>query len=146
MAMMRGVFRGSQVVWVSASGMTRAGDIPVKKTTGITGLAVVPNGTEVLRFLYEKIHKEYSVDFPEDYAYSSMIKKLMKKRLAVLAEENDWRKVEERIGDGQVEELIEAAEGELTLAAKMRASKPWEDISPDDFVELEVIMEKEPDQ
>ncbi|KAG6742260.1 hypothetical protein POTOM_055550 [Populus tomentosa] len=90
----------------------------VKQTTGIVGLDVVPNARAVLINLYTKTLKEIKA-VPEDEGYRKAVETFTKHRLTVCEEEEEWEKIEERIGCGQVEELIEEAQDELKLIGKM---------------------------
>jgi NADH dehydrogenase (ubiquinone) 1 alpha subcomplex subunit 5 len=90
----------------------------VKQTTGIVGLDVAPNAREVLINLYSKTLKEIKA-VPEDEGYRKAVESFTTHRLKVCEEEVDWEKIEERIGCGQVEELIEEAQDELKLIEKM---------------------------
>jgi len=56
--------------------------------------------------------------------------------LAKAREGGSVREIEDAIGEGQIEEMYEAAKDELALIPKMRAWKPW------DFDhEIEIIEE-----
>lgn len=90
----------------------------VKQTTGIVGLDVVPNAREVLIGLYSKTLKEIQA-VPEDEGYRKAVESFTRHRLKVCQEEEDWENIEKRLGCGQVEELIEEAQDELKLIAKM---------------------------
>lgn len=90
----------------------------VKQTTGITGLDVVPNAREVLINLYNKTLKEIQA-VPPDEGYRKAVESFTRQRLKVCQEEEDWEQIEKRLGCGQVEELIEEAQDELTLIGKM---------------------------
>ena len=90
----------------------------VKQTTGIVGLDVVPNARAVLIDLYSKTLKEIQA-VPEDEGYRKAVESFTRHRLNVCKEEEDWEAIEKRLGCGQVEELIEEAQDELTLIAKM---------------------------
>lgn len=90
----------------------------VKQTTGIVGLEVVPNAREVLISLYTKTLKEIQA-VPEDEGYRKAVESFTRHRLRICQEEEDWEQIEKRVGCGQVEELIEEAEDELKLIAKM---------------------------
>ena len=90
----------------------------VKQTTGIVGLDVVPNAREVLINLYNKTLNEIKA-VPEDEGYRKAVESFTTHRLKVCEEEVDSEKIEERIGCGQVEELIEEAQDELKLIEKM---------------------------
>ena len=90
----------------------------VKETTGIVGLEVVPNAREVLIDLYSKTLKEIKA-VPEDEGYRKAVESFTSHRLKVCQEEKDWELIERKLGCGQVEELIEEAQDELTLIGKM---------------------------
>jgi NADH dehydrogenase (ubiquinone) 1 alpha subcomplex subunit 5 len=79
---------------------------------------VVPNARAVLINLYTKTLKEIKA-VPEDEGYRKAVETFTKHRLTVCEEEEEWEKIEERIGCGQVEELIEEAQDELKLIGKM---------------------------
>ncbi|GMH26821.1 hypothetical protein Nepgr_028664 [Nepenthes gracilis] len=112
----------------------------VKETTGIVGLEVVPNAREVLISLYTKTLREIQA-VPEDEGYRKAVESFTRHRLKVCQEEEDWEMIEKRLGCGQVEELIEEAEDELKLIAKMIEWDPWG--VPDDY-ECEVIENDAP--
>ncbi|XP_072969250.1 probable NADH dehydrogenase [ubiquinone] 1 alpha subcomplex subunit 5, mitochondrial [Typha angustifolia] len=112
----------------------------VKETTGIVGLDVVPNAREVLISLYSRTLKEIQT-IPKDEGYRKAVESFTRHRLQVCQEEEDWEKIEKRIGCGQVEELIEEAEDELKLISKMIEWDPWG--VPDDY-ECEVIEDDAP--
>ncbi|ESQ43017.1 hypothetical protein EUTSA_v10015894mg [Eutrema salsugineum] len=76
----------------------------VKQTTGIVGLDVVPN-------------------VRADEGYRKAVESFTRHRLNVCKEEEDWEAIEKRLGCGQVEELIEEAQDELTLIGKMIAHR-----------------------
>ncbi|KAL5984769.1 hypothetical protein ACLOJK_041391 [Asimina triloba] len=90
----------------------------VKETTGIVGLDVVPNAREVLISLYTRTLDEIKA-VPEDEGYRKAVECFTKHRLNICQQETDWEHIEKKIGCGQVEELIEEAEDELKLIAKM---------------------------
>ncbi|XP_042422532.1 probable NADH dehydrogenase [ubiquinone] 1 alpha subcomplex subunit 5, mitochondrial isoform X2 [Zingiber officinale] len=94
----------------------------VKETTGIVGLDVVPNAREVLISLYTLTLREIQV-VPPDEGYRKAVESFTRQRLNVCLEEDDWEEIENRLGCGQVEELIEEAKDELTLISKMIGAK-----------------------
>ncbi|KAJ6960831.1 hypothetical protein D5086_031292 [Populus alba] len=112
----------------------------VKQTTGVVGLDVVPNARAVLINLYTKTLKEIKA-VPEDEGYRKAVETFTKHRLTVCEEEEEWEKIEERIGCGQVEELIEEAQDEIKLIGKMIEWDPWG--VPDDH-ECEIIENDAP--
>jgi NADH dehydrogenase (ubiquinone) 1 alpha subcomplex subunit 5 len=90
----------------------------IKQTTGIVGLDVVPNAREVLIGLYSKTLNEIQ-KVPKDEGYRKAVESFTSHRLKVCQEEEDWEKIENRLGCGQVEELIEEAQDELKLIGYM---------------------------
>ncbi|XP_037077846.1 NADH dehydrogenase [ubiquinone] 1 alpha subcomplex subunit 5-like [Pollicipes pollicipes] len=97
----------------------------LKRTTGLTGLAVVNNPHHRLTVLYEKIQRVL-VRMPQEAAYRRSTEAIVAERQAVLQAEKDPVMVEQKLGCGQCEELIVQAENELVLAKKMLQWKPWE--------------------
>ncbi|KAK8956838.1 hypothetical protein KSP39_PZI001258 [Platanthera zijinensis] len=112
----------------------------VKETTGIVGLEVVPNAREVLISLYKRTLTEIKA-VPEEEGYRKAVESFTNHRLRVCEEEQDWEVIEKRIACGQVEELIEEAQDELKLIAKMIEWDPWG--VPDDY-ECEVVEDTTP--
>ncbi|KAI5055792.1 hypothetical protein GOP47_0029313 [Adiantum capillus-veneris] len=112
----------------------------VKETTGLVGLAVVPNAREVLIKLYTETLESVE-DIPSYAEYRKAVEKFTKFRLQVCQEEEDWEKIEERIQGGQVEELIVMAKDELMLAEKMKGWKPWE--VPEGH-KIEIVVDETP--
>jgi NADH dehydrogenase (ubiquinone) 1 alpha subcomplex subunit 5 len=97
-----------------------------KTSTGVVGLPVVPNAVPILKALYKRILSDVSV-ISVTSPYRVDVEAVTKHRLSVLEQEADINAVEEMIGAGQVEELIEQAEDELALIPEMAEWKPWED-------------------
>lgn len=97
----------------------------LKKTTGLTGLAVAKNPHHILGVLYGKILRALQ-KMPEEAAYRKYTEEIICERAQVLKQNSSAEAVEKQIGCGQVEELIVQAENELVLARKMLNWKPWE--------------------
>ncbi|GBG80609.1 hypothetical protein CBR_g31069 [Chara braunii] len=106
----------------------------VKEATNIVGFEVVPNAREVLINLYNDMLRQVQV-IPEQAKYRQDVEKVARYRLRVCEEEEDWEKIEKRIGCGQVEELIWQAKDEMTLIPKMAEWKPWE-VPPNHHIEF----------
>merc|ERR1711988_176408 len=104
--------------------------IPVKNSTGLTGLPVVPNSREVLIKLYDETLKLCEELLPEGTPYRYSVEKFTKRRKKICEEEKDWRIIEKRINAGQMEELIQIAEDELKLIPVMAEWQPWEPGEP----------------
>lgn len=114
---LRNILRGGTGALSMAAGK-------VKTTTGIVGLEVVPNAREVLIGLYTKTLAEIQ-SVPPDEGYRKAVESFTKNRLQICQQEDDWEEIERKIGCGQVEELIEEAEDELKLIAKLKGSYPF---------------------
>lgn len=100
----------------------------IKKTTGLTGLAVSKTPHYTLGVLYGKILRTLQ-KMPESAAYRRHTEKIIAERAAVLKNNCEVEAVEYKIACGQVEELIVQAENELILARKMLTWKPWEPLA-----------------
>ncbi|MCL4136749.1 UNVERIFIED_CONTAM: hypothetical protein GTU68_041494 [Idotea baltica] len=68
---------------------------------------------------------------PADAAYRKYTEEIISTRHNILKTESNIVQVEQKIGAGQIEELIVQAEGELNLARKMLEWKPWEPLAKD---------------
>jgi len=99
--------------------------MPVKESTGLTGLDVQPHGREILIKLYEKILFELEKQIEPDSPYRQHTEKYVKERLQICREEEDIFRIEERIDEVQIEELILLAEQQLPLIPLMAEEKPW---------------------
>ena len=97
----------------------------LKKSTGITGLAVARDPHHSLKVLYSKILKTLE-NFPAHSAYKKHTQSLVEKRLSLVNEEKNIAKLEEKIKAGQIEEVIKQAESELILSRKLLEWKAWE--------------------
>ena len=96
-----------------------------KKTTGITGLFVNEHPHRALTVVYGRILRALE-QMPRDAAYRKYTEAVVKQRLALVQAENDIKKLEEKIGMGQIEEVIEQAEYELETTRVLVESKAWE--------------------
>jgi NADH dehydrogenase (ubiquinone) 1 alpha subcomplex subunit 5 len=97
----------------------------LKKTTGLTGLAVSKDPHHSLTTLYHKILRSLE-KIPDQSKYKEHTKKLTEQRLHIVNTEKNISKLEEKINAGQIEEVIKQAEYELVLAKKMIDYKAWE--------------------
>ncbi|CAN8026194.1 unnamed protein product [Ixodes persulcatus] len=97
----------------------------LKKTTGLTGLAVAKNPHYSLSILYTKLLRALQ-GIPESAAYRRYTEEIVKERMALVESEKDVAKLEAKIGAGQIEQVIRQAENELVLARRMATWKAWE--------------------
>ncbi|XP_076657273.1 NADH dehydrogenase (ubiquinone) subunit ND-13B [Halictus rubicundus] len=99
----------------------------LKKTTGLTGLAVSENPRRELTLIYTKIMKALA-GLPAESAYKKHTEALIRERNSIVEQNEDVAAIEQKIGCGQVEELILQAQKEFVLAEKMSVWKPWESL------------------
>ena len=97
----------------------------VKRTTGVTGLAVHPEPLESLRGIYVETLNQLK-SLPTTAAYRKETEALTTERLQILDKSSSVRDVERAIGFGQIEEAICVAEKELRLVHRVAQWKPWE--------------------
>lgn len=97
----------------------------LKKSTGLTGLAVSKDPHHSLKILYSKLLRSLE-KFPDQSAYKKHTKKLVEERLNHVNTEQNIAKLEQKINGGQIEEVIRQAENELILAKKLQDFKAWE--------------------
>lgn len=95
--------------------------------TGITGLAPVQHPRPIL---LEKYNATLSVlsQMPASSIYRKATEALTKQRIAVVESTEDVNEIEQQVGSGLAEELINIAQDELSLAQKMVQWKPWEQL------------------
>jgi len=105
-----------------------------KLTTGLTGIKVHPNPLPALRDTYSS-NLQLIRTFPDTSVYRQSLEALLSHKLKNLQNALDKDgpgeagivRVESEMGDGQqIEEVIMAAEDELSLTQKMLHWKAWE--------------------
>ncbi|CAI5448259.1 unnamed protein product [Caenorhabditis angaria] len=96
-----------------------------KKSTGITGLFVNENPHRALTVVYGRILRAVE-QMPQDSAYRKYTEAIVKQRLALVQSEDNIERLEQKIGMGQIEEVIEQAELELETTRNILDSKAWE--------------------
>ncbi|PAV61506.1 hypothetical protein WR25_10097 [Diploscapter pachys] len=96
-----------------------------KQTTGLTGLWVDETPHHSLKVAYGRILRVLE-QMPQDAVYRRFTEQIVKQRLALVNSEPDIPKLEEKIGMGQIEEVVEQAEYELETAINMLEHKVWE--------------------
>ncbi|EGG13989.1 NADH dehydrogenase [Cavenderia fasciculata] len=97
----------------------------IKKSTGLTGLAVEPRARQILSDLYCKTLKELQ-KIPATAGYRQRMEELTKFRFNVVESETDILKIEHTIKGGQVEELIQQAKKELEVIDLVSKERVWE--------------------
>ncbi|KAI5954835.1 hypothetical protein KGF57_003859 [Candida theae] len=96
--------------------------------TGITGIYKHPNPRPALVTLYNEQLKVLNDKFPKDSVYRQSVEQLTKNRLKVVEQEEITENIENKIGNGLIEELIIQAAEELNLSHEMSALKCWEEL------------------
>lgn len=99
----------------------------IKKSTGLTGLAVCRNPHQILSIMHNKILRCIE-KMPEDAAYRKFTEQIITERQTAVQNETTVEGLENALKGGQAEELIVQAERELQLARKMLDWKPWESL------------------
>ncbi|KAH7915798.1 Ndufa5, NADH-ubiquinone oxidoreductase subunit [Hygrophoropsis aurantiaca] len=98
----------------------------LKKSTGLTGLAVHPNPLPALAHTYQSTLSALSA-IPASSVYRQGAEALTQHKLRIVEGANgDVAAVEAQLEDGQIEEALEVAKDELRLAANMVEWKAWE--------------------
>jgi NADH dehydrogenase (ubiquinone) 1 alpha subcomplex subunit 5 len=96
--------------------------------TGITGLHPHPQPRTRLLHLYNATLEAVKT-IPEHAVYRQSVEALTKNRIKIVESNEDTNAIEAQIGQGLVEEVIDAAEKELVLVEKMKLWKPY-DVCP----------------
>ncbi|KIJ38461.1 hypothetical protein M422DRAFT_258829 [Sphaerobolus stellatus SS14] len=110
------MFRVSRILYQQA----------VKASTGITGLAVHPNPLPTLRSTLETTLQKLE-QVPNTSVYRQATAALTQQKLDIVNKANgDVAKVEQEIDQGQIEEILVAAQDEMKLVDNMLQWKPWE--------------------
>ncbi|KAG8219845.1 Ndufa5, NADH-ubiquinone oxidoreductase subunit, partial [Butyriboletus roseoflavus] len=98
----------------------------VKKTTGITGLAVHPNPLPELTETYKSTLSVLS-SIPSTSVYRQGVEALTKHKLNIAqGASGDITAVEKQLDEGQIEESLDIAKDELKLVQNMLEWKAWE--------------------
>src|SRR5271167_3819326 len=90
---------------------------------GITGLRHHPQPRNQLIGVYNATLDSLK-DLPEHSVYRQSVEALTKERLKIAESTADTNAIEAQIGQGLVEEVIDAAQKELVLVEKMKLWKP----------------------
>lgn len=97
-----------------------------KATTGLVGLPADPQAHEKLVQELRGLLADAKSKLPEGVAYRNDVEAMAKARLAVLEQEADPEEAEAKLGEVQLEELLEETVEERQLLAQMAEWKPWE--------------------
>lgn len=97
----------------------------LKQTTGLTGLAVHPNPLPELTKTYETTLSVLA-SIPPTSVYRQGVEALTRHKLTIIKGANgDVSAIEKKLGEGQIEEALDVAADELSLAQKMVEWKAW---------------------
>lgn len=95
-----------------------------KVSTGITGLAVHPDPLPVLTQTYKSTLSLLS-QLPAESVYRQATEAVLKQRAAIIEKANgDVEAVERELDSGMIEQVLQVAKDEQSLAAKMLEWKP----------------------
>jgi superfamily II RNA helicase len=103
--------------------------LQVKKSTGLAGIPVEPEGREKLIKLYEQILRDTANFLPPTATYRQALEKLYGRRLKILQECKDVEEVEKKLEE-QVELLIWYAQDELVLLPELAKSGIFNQTDP----------------
>eukprot|EP00514_Thraustochytrium_sp_LLF1b_P002956 CAMPEP_0184519564 /NCGR_PEP_ID=MMETSP0198_2-20121128/6697_1 /TAXON_ID=1112570 /ORGANISM="Thraustochytrium sp., Strain LLF1b" /LENGTH=112 /DNA_ID=CAMNT_0026910095 /DNA_START=238 /DNA_END=576 /DNA_ORIENTATION=- len=92
-----------------------------KRTTGLVGLAVVPDAREKLIDMYNKTLEKVKV-IPAEVEYRKSVEQITNFRLGVCQKFADLETIEKEIDCGQVEELLVQAKEEFELIDLLKDS------------------------
>ncbi|KAG8930260.1 hypothetical protein FRC03_008774 [Tulasnella sp. 419] len=98
----------------------------VKATTGITGLEVHPNPLPALQSTFKETLSLLEA-IPSSSVYRQGVEAITNHKLKVVENsQGDVKAVENQLGEGQIEEVLQVAKIELNLVGKMIEWKAWE--------------------
>ncbi|KAG8901387.1 hypothetical protein FRB99_005340, partial [Tulasnella sp. 403] len=96
------------------------------QTTGIFGLAVHPDPLPELRTTFNETLSLLS-SIPKTSVYRQSIEASTQHKIKTIeAAKGDVSAVENQLGEGQIEEVLQSAKAELNLVGKMIEWKAWE--------------------
>lgn len=109
----------------------------LKRTTGIHGLNVHPDPLPALIKTYESTLSTLS-SIPQTSVYRQSVEALVRSKLNIVKNSNgNVTAAEQRLDEGQIEEALDIAADELSLAAKMIEWKAYANFN---FIQLNWIM------
>ncbi|KDQ63714.1 hypothetical protein JAAARDRAFT_169843 [Jaapia argillacea MUCL 33604] len=98
----------------------------LKKTTGLTGLAVHPNPLPELHKTYQSTLSLLAT-IPETSVYRQGVEAITQRKLKIVESVNgDIASAEKQLDEGQIEQALDIAKDELGLVSKMIEWKAWE--------------------
>jgi NADH dehydrogenase (ubiquinone) 1 alpha subcomplex subunit 5 len=101
----------------------------LKRTTGIYGLAVHPDPLPALIKTYESTLSTLS-SIPQTSVYRQSVEAVVRSKLIIVKNASgDVAAAEQRLNEGQIEEALDIAADELSLAAKMIEWEAYANIS-----------------
>ncbi|KAI5950893.1 hypothetical protein KGF54_003967 [Candida jiufengensis] len=96
--------------------------------TGITGLYKHPDPRPALISLYNEQLKVLNDKFPKSSVYRQSVESLTKNRLRIVEDEEIVENIENKIGNGLIEEVVVQAAEELNLSHELAGLKCWEEL------------------
>ncbi|CAK9809158.1 Probable NADH dehydrogenase [ubiquinone] 1 alpha subcomplex subunit 5 [Anthophora plagiata] len=98
----------------------------LQKTTGLTGHAASKHLAK-LQLVYNRI-LQLCNKLPQDYIYRKSVENLVKERSNILMQNQDIAVVEEKIGNGKIDQIMADAMDELSLVQCILQQKSWENL------------------
>lgn len=99
-----------------------------KVSTCLTRMAVATNPHHTLGVLYSKSLRALA-KMPADYAYRKHAEQLINERAEMVKLTPDVAELEQKVGCGQIEEVIVQAENELRLCRRVLEWRSWEPLA-----------------
>lgn len=96
--------------------------------TGIAGLQQHPNPRPALVELYRATLDFLHHELPQESVYKQSVSAFTQKRLEIVESTEDVSGIEQKIGNGLVEELLIQAAEEFELAKKMQQWESWAEL------------------
>ncbi|CEP24814.1 NUFM [Cyberlindnera jadinii] len=96
--------------------------------TGITGLFQHPNPRPALLEIYKATLEYVGKEFPQESVYKKSVTNFTKSRMDIVESTESVEEIEQKIGNGLIEEVLIQASDELELAKKMKLWESWKEL------------------
>jgi NADH dehydrogenase (ubiquinone) 1 alpha subcomplex subunit 5 len=97
-----------------------------KKYSDVVGIVPDVEAPQKLIAVYQETLKACE-QLPSDYLYRKNVEQMTKHRLQIVSETSSISEMEEKIGLGEIEEVLIFAHDELNLLNNVREWKAWEE-------------------
>ncbi|KAG8946158.1 hypothetical protein FRC04_012013 [Tulasnella sp. 424] len=104
--------------------------LSTKQTTGLFGIPAHPDPLPALQQTYKQTLNMLGSSVPANSVYRQSVEASIAHKLGVIENaKGDVAAVENQLDEGQIEQVLMAAEEELNLVGKMIEWKPWEPLA-----------------